>query len=58
LSGQFGHNYGAIRYFRRFFGESVQRVLKVYPEARLKWTEQGILLLPSRPHIEPRQRIR
>ena len=26
LSGQFGHNYGAIRYFRRFFGESVQRL--------------------------------
>jgi hypothetical protein len=58
LSGQFGHSYGAIRYFRRFFGESVQRVLKVYPEARLKWTEQGILLLPSRPHIEPRPRTR
>jgi hypothetical protein len=58
LSGQFGHSYGAIRYFRRFFGESVQRVLKVYPEARIKWTEHGILLLPSRPHIEPRSRTR
>jgi hypothetical protein len=58
LSGQFGHSYGAIRYFRRFFGESVQRVLKVYPEARLKWTENGVLLLPSRPHIEPRPRSR
>jgi hypothetical protein len=58
LSGQFGHSYGAIRYFRRFFGESVQRVLKVYPEARLKWTDNGILLLPSRPHIEPRRRTR
>jgi hypothetical protein len=56
LSGQFGHSYGAIRYFRRFFGESVQRVLKVYPEARLKWTDNGILLLPSRPHVEPRAR--
>jgi hypothetical protein len=58
LSGQFGHSYGAIRYFRRFFGESVQRVLKVYPEARLKWTDNGLTLLPSRPHIEPRSRTR
>jgi hypothetical protein len=58
LSAQFGHSYGAIRYFRRFFGESVQRVLKVYPEARLKWTAQGIMLLPSRPHVEPRPRTR
>jgi hypothetical protein len=58
LSGQFGHSYGAIRYFRRFFGESVQRVLKVYPEARLKWTDRGLLLLPSRPHVESRPRTR
>ena len=58
LSGQFGHNYGEIRYFRRFFGESLQRVLKVYPEARLKCSEHGILLLPSRPHVEPRLRNR
>jgi Plasmid encoded RepA protein len=58
LSGQFGHSYGAIRYFRRFFGESVQRVLKVYPEARLHWTDSGVTLLPSRPHIEPRSRTR
>jgi hypothetical protein len=58
LSGQFGHSYGEIRYFRRFFGESLQRVLKVYPEARLKWTDSGLMLLPSRPHIEPRPRVR
>jgi hypothetical protein len=54
LSGQFGHSYGELRYFRRFFGESLRRVLKVYPEARLKCTDGGLLLLPSRPHIEPR----
>jgi hypothetical protein len=58
LSGQFGHSYGEIRYFRRFFGESLQRVLKVYPEARIKWTDSGLMLLPSRPHIEPRSRMR
>lgn len=54
LSGQFGHSYGELRYFRRYFGESLKRVLKVYPEARLKCSEQGILLLPSRPHVSSR----
>jgi hypothetical protein len=52
LSGQFGHSYGEIRYFRRFFGDSLKRVLKVYPEAKFKWTETGLILLPSRPHVE------
>jgi hypothetical protein len=57
LSGQFGHSYGEIRYFRRFFGESLQRVLKVYPEAKVRWTDNGLMLLPSRPHVEPRPRL-
>jgi hypothetical protein len=26
-------------------------VLKVYPEAKLKWTDAGVLLLPSRAHV-------
>jgi hypothetical protein len=54
LSGQFGHDYGELRYFRRFFGDSLKRVLNVYPEAKLKVSESGIMLLPSRPHIEHR----
>lgn len=54
LSGQFGHSYGEIRYFRRFFGDSLQRVLKVYPEAKVKPTDTGLLLLPSRPHVVQR----
>jgi hypothetical protein len=51
LSGQFGHSYGEIRYFRRYFHDSLDRVLKVYPEARLKCTDAGVTLLPSRPHV-------
>jgi hypothetical protein len=54
LSGQFGHSYGEIRYFRRFFGDSLQRVLRVYPEAKVKPTETGLLLMPSRPHVVQR----
>lgn len=51
LSAQFGHSYEQLRFFRRFFSDSVARVLKVYPEARLKLEEGGVTLLPSRPHI-------
>lgn len=54
LSGQFGHDYGELRYFRRYFGDSLKRVLKVYPQARLTWSNTGITLLPSKPHIEHR----
>jgi hypothetical protein len=54
LFGQIGHTYSEIRYFRRFFNLSLKRVLCEYPEARLKVSEKGVLLLPSKPHIDPR----
>jgi Plasmid encoded RepA protein len=54
LSDQFGHDYAQLRYFRRFFSDSLKRVLKVYPDAKLKASDTGITLLPSRPHVEPR----
>jgi hypothetical protein len=54
LSDQFGHSYDELRYFRRFFGDSLKRVLKVYPEAKLKASDTGITLLPSKPHVERR----
>ena len=54
LSGQFGHSYTELRAFKRFFTDSLKRVLRVYPEAKLKSTETGLILLPSRPHVERR----
>lgn len=51
LSGQFGHGYTLLRKFRAYFAESLKRVLAVYPEARLKLTDAGVTLLPSKPHI-------
>lgn len=51
LSGQFGHGYSEPRKFRHFFLDSLRRVLRVYPEAQVKPTDAGLLLLPSRPHI-------
>ena len=51
LSGQFGHGYSEPRTFRRFFLDSLKRVLAVYPEARAKPTATGLQLAPSRPHV-------
>ncbi|MBS0380670.1 MAG: hypothetical protein JSS29_19480 [Proteobacteria bacterium] len=51
LSAQFGHDYAELRFFRRFFTDSLKRVLKVYPEAKLNAGEGGVTLLPSKPHV-------
>ena len=51
LSDQFGHNYALPRKFRQFFLDSLKRVLVVYPDAKLKISDAGVLLLPSRPHL-------
>ena len=51
LSLQFGHGYKERRKFRQFFLDSLKRVNSVYPEAKFKVTEKGLLLLPSRPHV-------
>ena len=51
LSLQFGHSYREPRTFRRFFLDSLKRVAAVYPEAKLRTSDAGILLLPSRRHL-------
>jgi Plasmid encoded RepA protein len=51
LSNQFGHSYREPRTFRRFFLDSLKRVSTVYPDAKLKVSDAGVLLLPSRPHL-------
>ncbi len=53
LSDQFGHGYAELRKFRRFFIDSLKRVQTVYPEAKLKVADVGVILLPSRPHLAP-----
>jgi Plasmid encoded RepA protein len=57
LSEQFGHSYQELRFFRRFFSDSLKRVMRVYPDANLKVADHGLLLLPSRPHVTPRARL-
>jgi hypothetical protein len=51
LSGQFGHGYTQPRKFRHFFLDSLKRVLAVYPDANVKPSDIGLLILPSRPHV-------
>jgi hypothetical protein len=53
LSEQFGHGYSELRKFRRFFIDSLKRVQAVYPEAKLKVADVGVILLPSKPHLSP-----
>lgn len=53
LSDQFGHGYSELRKFRRFFIDSLKRVQVVYPEAKLKVADVGVILLPSKPHLAP-----
>ena len=53
LSEQFGHGYAEIRKFRRFFIDSLKRVQTVYPEAKIKVADSGVILLPSKPHLAP-----
>lgn len=57
LSGQFGHGYAEPRKFRHFFLDSLKRVLAVYPEAKVKPSEVGLLLSPSRPHVPKETRL-
>lgn len=51
LSGRSGHGYSELRKFRRFLGDSLKRVLEVYPEANVRLAEVGVILSPSRPHL-------
>ena len=51
VSGQFGHGYTEPRKFRHFFLDSLKRVQLVYPEAKLKLADGGLMLMPSKPHV-------
>jgi hypothetical protein len=54
LSAQIGHTYTELRVFRHWFLKSLRRVHSVYPEANFTVEDSGILLKPSRPHVQNR----
>lgn len=59
LMGQFGSGFNladpqqARRDFKKAFLRALKAVLVVYPEAQIEVTDNGLVLLPSRPHIAP-----
>jgi hypothetical protein len=60
LQAQFGAGYDAApqgrRDFKKAFIKALRLVQVVYPTANISVTEQGVVLLPSRPHVLPSQR--
>ncbi len=58
LMGQFGSNYRSpdmgqnVRDFRKAFLQALTLVKTVYPGANMEVNETGLVLSPSRPHIE------
>lgn len=58
LRAQFGSNTADTRQgrgkFRELFTSNLRYVLTVYPDARIEVVPQGVVLLPSRPHVAKR----
>lgn len=55
LQAQFGADYADNKTgrqgFKRGFTNAVKKVQVIYPEAKISSTDEGILLLPSKPHV-------
>ncbi|SOD42754.1 replication protein RepA [Nitrosovibrio sp. Nv4] len=54
LMGQFGSNYHterAVRDFQRAFTKALRAVQVVYPRANVQLADNGIVLIPSPPHV-------
>lgn len=54
LRDQFGHNFSSAKSFKEKFIPAVKMALAVYPQARVDFSKQGLLLYPSPPPIEKR----
>jgi hypothetical protein len=54
LYRQFGAGYDEPRLFRRRFLDPLKTALAVYPEAKIKLIDKGLLLSPSRTPVEAR----
>jgi Plasmid encoded RepA protein len=51
LAAQFGAGYARQRDFKAAFVDELRRVAVIYPDARVEVEADGLLLLPSRPHV-------
>lgn len=52
LMGQFGAGYAEPWHFKAAFMRELKKVQLVYPEAKLEDGQRGLILLPSRPHVQ------
>ena len=50
---QFGCGYRSPRHFKHRFLGYLRSVLRYYPEARVRDSPAGLVLMPSRPHVLP-----
>lgn len=58
LMGQFGSSYtteSATRDFKKAFLNALKAVQIVYPAGKIQVQENGLVLLPSKPHVMPHQ---
>lgn len=51
LSAQFGSDYARLRDFKAAFVAELQKVEVIYPEVRAMPADDGLTLLPSKPHV-------
>jgi hypothetical protein len=58
LEAQFGSNYARLRDFRRRALKRLQTVIRIYPALRLHYSDDGLILCPSPPHIGRRKQHR
>lgn len=56
LAAQFGANYGRPRAFKAALLGEVKKVVTVYKDARVSYSDAGLILSPSRTHIALRAR--
>lgn len=62
LMGQFGSGFNvqdmdqAVRDFKKAFLRALKLVSVVYPQAKLEVADNGLILLPSRPHVLPAEK--
>ena len=60
LMGQFGSNFQsaqAVRDFKKAFLKALQAVQLIYPNAKVEVADNGLILLPSPPHVSKQREL-
>jgi hypothetical protein len=54
LKAQFGTSYKELYHFKNKWPRALELALAVYPDAKVSIEEEGVILRPSRPPVQPR----